>query len=155
MKLLKFIVAVAVPFMLLTVGGLVKADDRGSAAEAKALLDKAVAAVSADSAKALAQFTTDAKAKGGDFFQKDLYVFCGGADGNFSAHPALVGKSMKGLMDKGATPKAVGEEFYAKAAAGGGEVDYTWPLPGGTEPQKKVAIVAKAGDQVCAVGYYP
>ncbi|CAK0767505.1 hypothetical protein WCLP8_4110001 [uncultured Gammaproteobacteria bacterium] len=30
-----------------------------------------------------------------------------------------------------------------------------WPLPGTTDPIKKVALVAPAGKQVCAVGYYP
>ena len=155
MKFTKFLVAVALPFVLLTAAGMVHAGDRGTAAEAKAMLDKAVAAVKADPAKALAEFTADAKAKDGDFFSKDLYVYCGGPDGNFSAHPSLVGKSMKALMDKATPPKAVGEEFYKAAAAGGGEVSYSWPLPGGVEPQKKVSIVAPVGDQVCAVGYYP
>lgn len=154
MKLMKLMIAAAVPFVLLTASGMVKADERGTAAEAKALLDKAVAAVKADEAKALAEFTASAKARDGAFYAKDLYVFCGGADGNFSAHPSLVGKSMKALMDKGAPPKAVGEEFY-KVGEAGGEVAYQWPLPGGTEPQKKVAILAKAGAQICAVGYYP
>ena len=155
MKFTKFLVAVALPFVMLTAAGMVYAGDHGTAAEAKALLDKAVAAVKADEAKALATFTADAKAKDGDFFNKDLYVYCGGADGNFSAHPSLVGKTMKGLMDKANPPYAVGEDFYKVAAAGGGEVTYQWPQPGATEAQKKVAIVAKAGNQVCAVGYYP
>ncbi len=155
MKFTKFMTAVALPFVMLTAAGLVHAGDRGTAAEAKAMLDKAVAAVKADPAKALAEFTADAKAKDGDFFSKDLYVYCGGPDGNFTAHPSLVGKTMKGLMDKAAPPYAVGEDFYKVAAAGGGEVPYQWPQPGATEAQKKVAIVAKAGDQVCAVGYYP
>jgi ethanolamine utilization microcompartment shell protein EutL len=153
MKLVKLAAACALPVMML-VGGVQAADERGTAAEAKAMLDKAVAAVKADEAKALAQFIADAKAKSGEYFKKDLYVFCGGADGNFSAHPALVGKSMKDLMDKATPPFAVGAEFY-KAAAKGAEVTYQWPLPGATAPQKKVAIVAQAGKQVCAVGYYP
>ncbi len=155
MKILKVTVAIALPFMLMTVGSLVKADERGNAAEAKAMLEKAVAAVKANPTAALAEFVTDAKAKDGPYFEKDLYVFCGGPDGNFTAHPSLVGKSMKALMDKATPPKAVGEEFYKAAAAGGGEVSYSWPLPGGVEPQKKVSIVAPVGDQVCAVGYYP
>jgi len=154
-KFFKMTIVFALPLMLLTVGSLVKADERGNAAEAKAMLEKAVAAVKADPAAALAEFVADAKAKEGTYFEKDLYVFCGGPDGNFTAHPSLVGKSMKGLMDKGTPPKAVGEEFYKVAAAGGGEVTYSWPLPGGVEPQKKVSIVAPVGDQVCAVGYYP
>ena len=155
MQFLKTAAAIAIPFLLLTIGGLVKADERGNATEAKAMLEKAVEAMKADQAAALAEFVADAKAKDGTFFDKDLYVFCGGPDGNFTAHPSLVGKSMKGLMDKATPPKAVGEEFYKVAAAGGGEVSYTWPLPGGLEPQKKVSIVAPVGNQVCAVGYYP
>ena len=109
MKFFKVAAVLALPFMLLTVGTLVKADERGSAAEAKAMLEKAVAAVKADPAAALAEFVADAKAKDGPFFQKDLYVFCGGPDGNFTAHPSLVGKSMKNLLDKATPPKAVGE----------------------------------------------
>jgi signal transduction histidine kinase len=150
MKLVKIAAACA----LLIAGGAQAADERGTAAEAKAMLDKAVTAVKTDEAKALTQFIADAKAKNGDFYKKDLYVFCGGADGNFSAHPSLVGKSMKDLMDKATPPFAVGKAFY-DAAAKGGEVTYQWPLPGATTPQKKVATVAQAGKQVCAVGYYP
>jgi hypothetical protein len=29
-----------------------------------------------------------------------------------------------------------------------------WPRPGKDEPVQKVTYVTKAGDQVCAVGYY-
>lgn len=151
MKLRKITAACA----LLMASGLYAAGEHGTAAEAKAMLDKAIAAVKADEAKALAQFTADAKAQSGEFFHKDLYVFCGGEDGNFSAHPSLVGSSMKELMDKATPPVAVGKEFYDAAAKGGGEVTYQWPLPGETQPRKKVAIVAQAGKQVCAVGYYP
>ena len=140
---------------LTTAAGMANAADRGTAAEAKAVLDKAVAALKADPAKALAQFTADAKAKDGDFFDKDLYVFCGGPDGSFTAHPSLLGKNLKSFMDKGEPPYPVGENIYKVAEAGSGEVTYHWPQPGTTEAQKKVAIVAKIGDQVCAVGYYP
>ncbi|CAK0739420.1 Chemotaxis protein [uncultured Gammaproteobacteria bacterium] len=149
MKFSKLISALVLPVLLCAAPSF--AADRGTAAEAAAMLANAMVAVAMDEAKALVTFT---KGEGG-FKDRDLYVFCGGADGNFSAHPSLVGKSMKGLMDKGTPPKAVGEEFYKTAAAGGGEVNYMWPLPGTTDPIKKVALVAPAGKQVCAVGYYP
>jgi hypothetical protein len=29
-----------------------------------------------------------------------------------------------------------------------------WPRTAGTDPVQKVSFVTKAGDQVCAVGYY-
>lgn len=125
------------------------AADFGTSAEAKAMLDKAVAAVTKDKAAALAQIT---KGEGG-FKDRDLYPFCGGPDGVFTAHPSLVGQSMKALKDKAG--KALGEEMYSVARPGAvSEVSYMWPRPGSDQPVQKVSYVTKVGDQVCAVGYY-
>jgi len=113
------------------------------------MLEKAVAAVKANKADALAKFT---KGEGG-FKDRDLYPFCGGPDGNFTAHPSLVGKSLKELKDKAGKP--LGEEIYAKAKEGTiGEVSYMWARPGTTDLVQKVSFFTKIGDQVCAVGYY-
>ena len=135
---------------LFVLAGAASAAEFGTAAEAKAMLDKAVAAVKADKAKALAQFN----AGQGGFKDRDLYPFCASAaDGNFSAHPALLGKSMKELKDK--TGKAMGEEMLKVAAEGKVvEVSYMWPRPGAADPVQKVSYVTKVGDQVCGVGYY-
>lgn len=125
------------------------AADFGTAAEAKAMLEKAVTAVKADKAKALAAFNAGAEG----FKAKDLYVFCGGPDGNFTAHPSLVGKSMKDLKDKNGKP--IGEEFYKAAQEGKlAEVSYMWPRPGEEKLSEKVTYFTKAGDQVCGVGYF-
>lgn len=125
------------------------AGEFGTSAEAKAMLDKAVIAVKADKTDALSKFT---KGDGG-FKDRDLYPFCGGSDGNFTAHPTLNGKSMRDLKDKAGTP--LGENIYKAASEGKvSEVAYMWPRPGTTEPVKKVSYVTKVGDQVCAVGYY-
>jgi signal transduction histidine kinase len=136
-------------FLVMGLSGGAWAADFGTPEEAKAMLEKAVAAMQADEAKALAAFN-----KGEDGFKdKDLYVFCGGPDGNFTAHPKLVGKSLKDLKDK--TGKALGEEIYAAAKEGEiAEVAYMFPRPGEEQPSAKVAYVTKVGDQVCAVGYY-
>lgn len=129
--------------------GIARAGEFGTSAEARAMLEKAVAAVKADKAGALAKF---AKGEGG-FKDRDLYPFCGGPDGNFTAHPSLTGKSLKDLKDKAGKP--LGEEMYKVAAEGKiSEVAYMWPRPGQTEPVQKVSFVTKVGDQVCAVGYY-
>ena len=129
--------------------GAAYAAEFGTSAEAKTMLEKAVAAVKANKQDALAKF---AKGEGG-FKDRDLYPFCGGPDGNFTAHPALTGKSMKELKDK--SGKAMGEEMYKSAQEGKvSEVAYMWPRPGATEPVQKVSYVTKVGDQVCAVGYY-
>ena len=121
----------------------------GTADEAKAMLEKAVTALKANKADALAKFT---KGEGG-FKDRDLYPFCGGADGMFTAHPTLVGKSLKELKDKAG--KALGEEIYSVAKEGAiAEVTYMWPRPGTTDPVQKKSYVTRVGDQVCAVGYY-
>jgi len=121
----------------------------GTATEAKAMLERASAAVKANKVDALAKFT-----KGEDGFKdRDLYPFCGDTDGNFTAHPSLVGKSLKDLKDKAGKP--LGQDIYATAKEGAiSEVSYMWPRPGSTEPVQKVSYVTKIGDQVCAVGYY-
>jgi len=147
----KLSVVITVALFVVAVAGVATAiaADFGTAAEAKAMLEKAVKAVKADKAKALAMF---AKGEGG-FKDRDLYPFCGGPDGNFTAHPSLVGKSLKDLKDKAG--KGLGAEMYKVAQEGKiSEVSYMWPRAGGTDPVQKVSFVTKVGDQVCAVGYY-
>jgi signal transduction histidine kinase len=135
--------------VVLALAGVARAGEFGTAAEARAMLDKAVAALKADKAGALAQFT---KGEGG-FKDRDLYPFCGGPDGKFTAHPKLVGQSLKELKDKAG--KALGAEMYQVAQEGKvAEVAYMWPRPGSNDPVAKVSYVTKVGDQVCAVGYY-
>lgn len=135
----------------LMVSATVVAQAQGTAAEAKAMLEKAVVAVKADKAKALAAFLA-----GTDGFKdRDLYPFCFNiADGVTVAAPASVlGKDTRTLKD--ATGKAFGDEIY-KAAQDGKitEVSYMFPRPGQTEPAAKVSFVTRVGDLGCGVGYY-
>ena len=150
MRKLAFVLALPLA-LLLSVNIAGAKGDYGTPAEAQAMLEKAVAAMKADKAAALKKFIS--KAEG--FGIKDLYVYCGGPDGNFTAHPKLVGKSLKNLKDKASPPKALGEELYANAAEGKFvEIVYMWPRPGEDKPSEKVAYATKVGDQICAVGYY-
>jgi len=124
---------------------------QGTAAEARAMLDKAVAAVKADKAKAVASFLA-----GTDGFKdRDLYPFCFNlADGVTVAAPASVlGKDVRTIKD--AKGNAFGEDIY-KAAQDGkvNEVSYMFPKPGQTEPSSKVSFVTKVNDLGCGVGYY-
>ena len=145
----RFRLFAVVVMAVLAVASQALAGEFGTADEAKAMLEKAVTAIKANKAGALASFT---KGEGG-FKDRDLYPFCGGPDGNFTAHPKLVGKSLKELKDKAG--KALGEEMYAAAKEGTiSEVSYMWPRPGSTDPVAKVSFVTKVDDQVCAVGYY-
>ena len=130
---------------------IVCAAEFGTAAEARAMLDKVVEAMKADEAKALEMFT---KGEGG-FKDRDLYPYCIGPDGNFSAHPTLVGTDATGLKDKAGAP--VGEKVLAAASNQPGEVTevaYVWTRPGEDTPVDKVVFVTRIGDQICAVGYY-
>jgi len=131
---------------------------QGTATEAKAMLEKGVAAVKADKAKAL---DTINKGEGG-FLDRDLYVFCfNSGDGNIvatgSSNPAsrrVIGQDIRTLKD--ATGKMYGPELYAAAKEGQiTEVSYMFPKPGAdTTPVAKVSFVTKAGDLGCGVGYY-
>jgi Single Cache domain 2 len=122
----------------------------GTAAEAKAMLEKAVAAVKADKAKALDMFN---KGEGG-FKDRDLYPFCFNiSDGIATAGP-VKGKDVRTLND--ASGKNFGMDVYKAAEAEGkiNEVSYMFPRPGETTPSPKVSFVTKVSDQGCGVGYY-
>ena len=138
--------------LLVAANDVAAAGQGGTPAEAKAMLERAVAAVKADEAAALKAFTA-----GTDGFKdRDLYVFCGGPDGIMTAHgakPALVGQSMREITDKAGMK--LGEAIYAAAVAGKfNVVEYVWPRPGQTEAVPKASYVTKVADQVCGVGYY-
>ena len=143
--------SVALLFMAANEG--IAAGEGGTAEEAKAMLELAVAAVENDEAAALEAFTA-----GTDGFRdRDLYVACSSAvDGTVTAHggdPTLVGQSIYDTTD--ASGKKFGEEFHAVAREGEfNVVEYVWPRPGETEAVPKATYVTKVGEQVCVVGYY-
>jgi hypothetical protein len=131
------------------------AQQLGTPQEARAMLDKAVAAVKADQAMALGMFN---KGEGG-FRDRDLYPFCFRvSDGKGLATPLAVpiGTDLRTLTDP--TGKVYGQEAYAAAQKPEGqitEVSYMFPKPGTTAPAvPKVSFVTRAGDLVCGVGYY-
>jgi signal transduction histidine kinase len=129
------------------------AAEGGTAEEARAMLERAVAAVEADQAAALAAFTAGTAG----FRVRDLYVACSNAsDGTVTAHgadPSMVGRSIYELTD--AAGKKFGEEIDAVATEDEfNTVEYVWPRPGETEPVPKVTYVTQVADQVCVVGYY-
>ena len=121
----------------------------GTSAEAKAMLQKAVAEMKKDPNAAIAKFNDP---KGG-FRDRDLYPFCATPDGNTTAHPSMVGKNLKELKDK--QGKAFGAEMFKVAEEGKvKEVSYMWPRPGSDTPVKKMSYVTRVGGQVCGVGFY-
>ena len=126
----------------------------GTAQEARAMLDKAVAAVKADQAVALAMFN---KGEGG-FRDRDLYPFCFRiSDGKGLAGPVAVASGVDARTLKDPTGN-FGLELYAAAQKPEGqvtEVSYVFPKPGADPtPVPKTAFITKAGDLGCGVGYY-
>ena len=132
--------------------GVAVAQQTGTAAEAKTMLQKAVTELKADQAAAISKFN---KPDGG-FRDRDLYVYCFEiGSGKFTAHanPALIGTDVRALKEKDGSP--LGQKVYDAAKEGTlTTIDYNFPKPGGTDPVPKEAYVTRVGDQGCAVGYY-
>jgi hypothetical protein len=122
----------------------------GTADEAKAMLERAVAAVKEDKVKALDMFN---KGEGG-FKDRDLYVFCANAsDGILTAHPYLKGEHLQDIKGKKGYP--LGQEIMQNATEGTiKELTYWWPRPGLDKPLEKITFYTRVGDQDCGVGYY-
>jgi hypothetical protein len=128
----------------------------GTAAEAKAMLARAIAAVKADKAKALDMFN---KGEGG-FLDGDLYVTCisipddkfvaiGNPNGKY-----LLGKNTKAFKDIDGDAMGI----VAAAAKPEGEIttiDFEFPKPGPDKtPVPKESYITKVDALVCGVGYY-
>jgi signal transduction histidine kinase len=126
----------------------------GTAAEAKAMLERAVAALKADKAAALIAFNDKSNK---EFHDHDLYVFCFNAmDGITLAHPnlALINTDTRAFKFKG---DAIGQRIFdAVNSAGTGvkTVDYLFPKPGTVEPVAKQSFITRVGELGCGVGYY-
>jgi signal transduction histidine kinase len=142
--------AIYVAVLVFLTAASARAADYGTAEEARAMLDKAVAAVKADKTKALDMFN---KGEGG-FKDRDLYVFCANAsDGTITAHPTHKGEQLADIKGKKGFP--LGQEMMQKATEGTiNEVTYWWPRPGSDKPLEKTSFFTKVGDQICGVGYY-
>jgi hypothetical protein len=155
----QFLIAATSSIAALAVPATAFAQQYGTAAEAKAMLMRAVAAVKADKTKALDMFN---KGEGG-FLDRDLYVFCYSltdfknvASGNPNAKQ-LLGTDARSLKDS--TGKDFGAEIIAGMQKPEGqmtEVSYLFPRPGPDKtPVAKVGLVTRVSDDLgCGVGYY-
>lgn len=148
MKVLRWSATLAV--CALAFAGLVFAADKGTPAEAQALLDKAAKAMTDGEAKALAAFN-DLK---GGFVDRDLYVFCFDGAGKITAHrdAKMVGVDATTLKDPDG--KEIGKAMMEAAKKGGGSVEYRWMNPVSQKVEPKVSFIKKAGSQSCGVGAY-
>ena len=145
----------AQPSPAATAGGVAakSAGERGTLAEAKAMLEKAAEHYkSVGREQALADFN----ARKPPFFDRDLYVACVGPNNTIVAnggYPRYVGTPQDAWKD--AEGRSLGKAIWdAASPTGGGSVEYRWfnPVSGKIEP--KVGFVQKVGDDVCLVGAY-
>jgi signal transduction histidine kinase len=129
---------------------------QGTAADAKAMLEKTVAAIKTDKAKTLDQIN---KGENG-FLMGDIYPFCFNiSDGKIVAVANPNAKQLLGTdsrMLKEPSGKVYGQTLYDAAKDGQvNEVSYMFPKPGPDKtPVPKVSFVTRVGDLGCGVGYY-
>ncbi len=131
--------------------GAMAQSETGSAAEAKAMLERAVIAVKANEAAALENF----RKRADGFGYRDLYVFCNGTDGKSIAHPnpAMAASDLNTLKDSNG--KEFGRQILREAREGQiSEVDYMFPRLGGSQPVAKESYFTKVGKLICGVGFY-
>ncbi len=145
-------IAFAFALLPLLLAGLpAQAQSLGTAAEAKAMLDRAAAALKAGEAAAVANF-----AAGTDGFKdRDLYVFSFNmTDGKFTAHPNanIMGADIRALKVK---DDPLGQRIFDTVKEGQIlTVDYLFPKPSGGDPVPKQSFVTRVGNVGAGVGYY-
>lgn len=110
---------------LMTAIGTATAQEKGTSAEAKAMVKKAVAYVKKVGEKrALAEFQKPKSS----FVHKDLYIFATSLEGVALAHPmtpGLVGKNLMALKDADGK-MFVKERNEIARTKGGGTITYRW-----------------------------
>ena len=118
---------------------LAGAQQFGTAAEAKAMLDRGISEIKANEAAALAKFNDKDNKQ---FRDRDLYVFCFNvSDGKFTAHPntALMGTDVRGLKVK---DDPLGQRIYDQVKEGTvATVGYNFPKPGTTDAVPKESVL--------------
>jgi cytochrome c len=132
-----------------------RAEERGSAAEASALVKKAVAYVKANGKeKAFAEFNNPK----GQFVDRNLYIFVYDLKGTNLAigngnSAKMVGKDLSDMRDADGTYIIKG--FIAIAnAKGSGWFDYKWPNPVSKTIEAKSSYVEKLDDIMIGCGIY-
>jgi len=126
---------------------------KGTAKEAKGMLDKAVTYLKANGKdKAFAAFN-DQK---GQFVKDDLYIYVLDLTGTVVSHgttPALIGKNLIDLKDSDGKKfvKAILDDAIAK---GKGTLDYKWTNPTSKKVEKKSVFFEKVGDMILVCGFY-
>lgn len=145
--------AVLTVWLFVTVQVTVLAANRGTQAEAKAMLAKAIDHYKSVGRK---QALADFNARRPPFSDRDLYVFCISRDLVVTANggfPETVGSSGEILRDE--SGRGTGSASWAETAeTGEGVLRYRWVNPRTHDLETKVAFITRVGEDVCGVGAY-
>lgn len=138
---------------LLLSATLVIAQQFGTAEEARAMLDRAIAALKSDEAAALREFSNPDNKQ---FHDRDLYISCfNTSDGKFTAFPGpgMIGVDVRTfkLGDDSIGQRAF-DAIQGTPEGGTATMDYNFPKSG--KPAVKQSIETRIGNQVCGVAYY-
>lgn len=130
------------------------AADKGTSAEAVAMVKRAVALVKSDGKeKAFAAFADPANK---DFHDRDLYVYAYDLNGVSLAHganPKMVGKNLLNMKDNEGKPM-IQEMVKVAKEKGSGWVDYKWPNPVTKTVESKSGYVERVDDMLIGSGIY-
>ena len=129
------------------------APDQGSAAEASAMVKKAIAYIKTNGReKAFAEFSNP----NGQFRDRDLYISVVDTKGKMMAHgvnPKLIDKNLIDLKDTDG--KYFVKDYVQLASSkGSGWVDFKWPHPISKAVAQKSFFVEKMDDLVIGCGIY-
>jgi signal transduction histidine kinase len=138
--------------LLLMASGVATAEERGTAAEAQALVANAIAFYDANGREAAFAAYED---KQGEFVDHDLYIFIYGPGRTIDAHGAdtdLNGTPVDTLFDINGKP--FGTALMDGATAEGVWIDYTWYNPVTRELHPKSSWVVLHDGYVFGAGVY-
>ena len=149
----KFIAAMLAILFLLVTCSILLAAEKGTKAEAQAMVKKAIAFYKANGKdKALAVFS-DPK---GQFVDKDLYIFVYDLNGKCVAHgfnQKMIGKDLLDMTDS--EGKAyVKERVTIAKTKGNGWQDYMFTDPISKKLEHKSAYIEKVDDIIIGCGVY-
>lgn len=147
-------ILIAALFMCLVFGSFVyAATEGGTAEEAKALVDKAVALIEENGQEKAFQAFNDTK---GAFVSKDLYIFVVDMSGTILAHGAkadLIGKNLMELKDPDG--KLIIKDMIEMSKTNDeGWVDYKWENPATKSIGNKSTYFRKVGETLVCCGFY-
>ena len=144
---------IAILIVAFVAGGVTFALAKGTAKEAQAMVDKAIAYFQANGkVKAFAAFDDPQ----GQFVKEDLYIYVVDMKGDIVSHganKALIGQHFIDIKDSD------GKTFFREIidvakTKGSGWVDYKWTNPVSKKVEPKSAYVKKNGDYIFCCGIY-